>query len=73
MTTIALNKQCGGYYTKTVNGITITVCSTFSLIGEGSKDWQLVIENEEDVVISAFYNTKKDAYKDATKWVIENM
>lgn len=74
MKTLSLNKQCKGYYTKTVNDITITVSNAFIQCGYGSsKDWNLVIENKEDVVVNSFFANKKDAYSNATKWVIENM
>jgi hypothetical protein len=74
MTTLSLNKKFKGYYTKKVNDITITISNAYIQCGIGcGKDWQLVIENSKDIVVSTFFPSKKDAYKYATKWVIENM
>lgn len=75
MTTLNLKKQCGGYYTNTFEGVTITISNANCLVGGRStnEDWELTIEDEQDVLFKSFFKTKKQCMEYGTKWIINNL
>jgi hypothetical protein len=72
MQTLNLKKQCVGYYANTFQDITITVCNASALVKEGSKYWQLIIEDNKNVMFQSFFNTKKQCMEYGAKWAIKN-
>ncbi len=74
--TITLNRIYEGYYAKRAGNIEVTVSNPKVSLGSGSNAWQLVItkgEQAEEVLVNEWFDRKKDAYKFATNYIINNL
>jgi len=66
--TLNLKKIHAGYYSKTIDGIEVTVSAS-------KKEWQLTvfnhkeIEDDKFVLLNEWFKTKKEAYKFGTNWI----
>ena len=58
---LQLQKRSRGYYSATDGKLTITV-SDSSVICGGESEWQIVIEDNDEIVLSEFCATKRDCY-----------
>lgn len=68
MTTLNLNKQSKGYYSKRIGNVEITVSNPLISCGMGANEWQGFINDwsnsdEEFNVFKVFASTKKEVYK----------
>ena len=73
-----LKRKYKSHYEVKQGGLTITIVNPFKANGMGSDSWNLVIEfydgNEENYIyISEYFDTKKQANKFGTNWVINNL
>lgn len=73
--TLNLTRKYKGYYVVESGDIKITISNPLISSGMGDYIWQLVIEEDGDdgFLVNEFFNTKKEAVKFGTKWVINNL
>ena len=74
--TISLNRIYEGYYTKKAGNIQVIVSNPKVSLGIGSNAWQLTItkgEQDEEELVNEWFDRKKDAYKFATNYIINNL
>ena len=73
---LTLKKQHAGYYSRTVDSLTISV-SNGTLEAELSDkiQWQLTIEDysvQDEPLVREWFNTKREAYKCAVNWLMSD-
>ena len=73
--TLSLSKKSKGIYEVENNTILIQVSNPFSALGVGTNGWQIVIEDKvnNDCLASEWFDTKKDAIKFGTSFVLNNL
>ena len=67
-----LKRIMPGQYSVTAEGISITISNPYRMLKDGSNAWQLWIEVDGEVVVDEWFDTKKQANKFGTNWVINN-
>jgi len=71
--TLSLKKVSKGYYEIEADGITINVSNPFIQCGKGATNgWQILIYGK-GFDVDEWFNTKKQAIKFGTKWVLDNL
>jgi len=73
--TLSLDKITKGFYSKSVDGVTIELINPKSYTHGLSEDnqWKLTIETKNELAIEAWFDTKKEAIKSGTIWVMQNI
>ena len=67
-----LKRTMKGQYSVVAEGISITISNPYRMLNDGSNAWQLWIEVDGEVVVDEWFDTKKQANKFGTNWVINN-
>ena len=67
-----LKRIMPGQYSVTAEGISITISNPYRMLKDGSNAWQLWIEVDGEVLVNEWFDTKKQANKFGTNWVINN-
>ncbi len=67
-----LKRIMSGKYNVEAGDISITISNPYRMLKDGSNAWQLWIEVNGKVVVNEWFDTKKQANKFGTNWVINN-
>ena len=67
-----LKKTMAGQYSVNAGNVSITISNPYRMLKDGSNAWQLWIEVDGEVVVNEWFDTKKQANKFGTNWVINN-
>ena len=67
-----LKRIMPGQYSVVAEGVSITISNPYRMLKDGSNAWQLWIEVDGEVVVNEWFDTKKQANKFGTNWVINN-
>ena len=67
-----LKRTMVGHYSVSAEGVSITISNPYRMLKDGSNAWQLWIEVDGEVVVNEWFDTKKQANKFGTNWVINN-
>ena len=67
-----LKRIMPGQYSVSAEGVSITISNPYRMLKDGSNAWQLWIEVNGEVVVNEWFDTKKQANKFGTNWVINN-
>ena len=67
-----LKRIMPGQYSVKAEGISITISNPYRMLKDGSNAWQLWIEVDGEVVVNESFDSKKQANKFGTNWVINN-
>jgi hypothetical protein len=67
--TLNLDRVSKGDYQKNAGDIRISLNNPFTMLGEGSKAWQLTIEVAGEELVSEYFDTKKQASTFGAKFI----
>lgn len=67
-----LKRISKGQYGVSAGNVSITISNPYRMLKDGSNAWQLWIEVDGEVVVNEWFDTKKQANKFGTNYVINN-
>ena len=69
---LQLNKQSKGYYSSTHGTMTITVSDPSVIVG-GKSQWQIIIQDGDEIVLNEFANTKRECYEFGVNFLMNDL
>ncbi len=69
---LQLNKQSKGYYSSTHGTMTITVSDPSVIVG-GKSQWEITIQNGDEIVLNEFANTKRECYEFGVNFLMNDL
>jgi hypothetical protein len=69
---LQLNKQSKGYYSSTHGTMTITVSDPSVIVGSKSQ-WQIIIQDGDEIVLNEFANTKRECYEFGVQFLMNDL
>jgi uncharacterized protein YjlB len=69
---LQLNKQSKGYYSSTHGTMTITVSDPSVIVG-GKSQWEITIQDGDEIVMNEFANTKRECYEFGVNFLMNNL